>query len=459
MIRGNQTQPTLVFLSRQPDDKIAREAVENLGADGGILEWGGQPQGLFTLLDIAARRQKALLPGRWFPARPLGAGGPGDDGRIFWVARGDASLAQLLGESELDPAWMGRSARPDEPIALLGVPGDVVSHPPTNDPNEVLRRTQLWMHQLGIDRVALALSHPANQLVTELARDKNVPCISLVDAASPLARGAGSKDGNTPLLWTDFQLDGEHRIPDETYVPGMRDLLHRGSLLRRRTLYERLPEELRVRADAELRALYGWHANPLLRRAGALLQTLMPLEGVEIAVPMPEVGGVCAYLLGLTDQKPVGAGDPLADARALLNALQLWDRRIDATVEPAAWPRLRARLASWADGGHLASCADGPAGKARRFCFSGLPLWSRVPLASDIDGIPRTPLHSDDRRALGWFELNLHAASLGGSRSRAAERSGVVEGAAAIEAFPFAWIANDEQLPLGLSLGLEGTGT
>jgi hypothetical protein len=261
---------------------------------------------------------------------------------------------------------------------------------------------------------------------------------------------------NTPLLWTEVQLDREHRLPDENYVAGLRHLLHRGSLLRERALYENLPESWRQSAEAELRALHAWHVSPLLRRVSALVQTLAPVPGVEIEAPLPQVGGVCAWLLGLTDRRLSREGrlaDPEEAASALARAIQVWDRRLVARVEPRAWPRLQGRLAPWLEGGHLAACPEAPRHPGRRFCFSGRALWTRLPLSRDRDGIPRVGLNEGDRRALGWFELELHAAredrrrSTGGSAAAAASPdAGIHE---------FVTPSRDSHEQLELSLGIE----
>lgn len=392
-------------------DRIARSK-----GDAVLLEWGDGAAGLYGLLASAARAQRVLFPGRWFPARPRAQGGFADDGRILWIARGDASLTRLLGEEDFDPAWMADTPRPDEPLALLGVDGDVITSPPPEQPEELRRRAQVWIHKLGRDRVALvvpwhqAMGHPLRELAARLS----LPVVVMVDARDPVVEELPSGTLLTPLLWTDFQLDGEHRLPDDGYVPGLRDLLHRGSLLRERTLYERLPRSWRERADAELRALYGWHVNPLLRRAGALLQTLAPVTGVEVEAPLPALGGVCAYLLGLTDQSPALGGDPDQDARALASTLHEWDRGIVAHVETSAWPRLRSRLVPWAEGGLLAACTDDPVAPVRRFWYSGQPLWARAILRPHPEGIARIDLRSVDRRALGWFELEIRGGGCAG---------------------------------------------
>jgi hypothetical protein len=107
------------------------------------------------------------------------------------------------------------------------------------------------------------------------------------------------------------------------------------------------------------------------------------------------------------------AEDPTAHARALALALQTWNRAIFAEVAPSAWSALAARLAPWAEGGHLALCQEQefPAGTQAsavyHLCFSGQPLWLRTPLLRSRAGMPLLPLSADDRRALGWFDLSL----------------------------------------------------
>jgi hypothetical protein len=475
------TEPlaTLVRIGRSwcvekgPDATLER-VTESRG-DAVLLEWGPQARGLYTVLDAAARAQRIVFPARWFPARPRFEGGFADEGRILWMARGDASLSRLLSEEELDPAWMSSTPRPDEPVALLGVEGDVVTAPHAVDLLELRRRAEVWIHKLGRDRVALAIPWfaAAEHPLRELATQTSVPVVLLVDAQDPVAEELPTGTLLTPLLWTDFQLDSEHRLPDAGYVPGLRDLLHRGSLLRERTLYERLPAVWRTRADAELRALYGWHVNPLLRRAGALLQTLLPIEGVTVEAPLPDLTGVCAYLLGLTDRSPHEGGDAGQDARALAAALHEWKRRIVARIEAAAWPHLRGRLLSWGDGGLLAACPDEATESGARFCFSGQPLWTRIPLQPRPDGLARVDLDAADRRALGWFEIEVRGEAVARSSAGSSPRSSqgetashmstrarssrassaapnVNEGGAAITAWPLGVANAEEQLPLDL---------
>jgi hypothetical protein len=423
--------------------QLAAAVVEST-ADAVLLVWDRDPAGLFTVLGAAHREQKVVLPARWFPARSSARRGFADEGRLLWVARTDASLSRLMAESESDPAWVEGTARPDEPLALLGVEGDVLTTPATLAPQELRRRAEVWVQQLGVDRVALLVPATAGREhpLCDLGRQRGIPVLKV---AQPSNASRAAPRATPPLLWTSFQLDGEHRLPDDAYVPGLRDLLHRGSLLRERTLYERLPQGWRDQADLELRALYGWQVSPLLRRVASLLQTLQPVDGVTPREPRPGLGGVCAYLLGLTDRRPQNDDDPLTQARALAKSLQEWDRHVVADVEPAAWPRLRSRLLSWAEGGHLAACRESTTTNGRRFCFSGQPLWTRAPLQRDEDGIPLAPLLATDRTALGWFELELVARD---------DRCDVPPYAKTTLTFPLRWAGEDEQLPLQL----EGTG-
>ena len=159
---------------------------------------------------------------------------------------------------------------------LLGVAGDVLHAGGPCDSQEMRRRAEIWIGRLGRDRVALAIDpgdvdHP----LAQLAAERELPLVAVVDCDDPTYESlpAGGKD--IPLLWTDFQLDREHRLPDEAFVPGLRDLLHRGSLLRERVLYEHLPVAGAMPPSIELRALHRWHQGPLLRRLAALLQTVM----------------------------------------------------------------------------------------------------------------------------------------------------------------------------------------
>jgi hypothetical protein len=381
--------------------------IEDGEGDGLILEWGDEPQGLFPLLQRAERAGRVVLPARWFPARPEANGGFGDEGRLLWVARSDGALRRLLSDLDLADDLDG-AARATEPLALLGAPGDVVRLPRTQDPVRLRRRAQRWVGRLGADRVVLAVVGDEDPLAS-LGEEWGLPVVHLVDAeARGLPRRTGA--GRPPLLWTDFQLDREHRLPDDGYVAGLRDLLHRGSLLRERCLYEKLPPAWRDAAEAELRALHAWRLGPMLRRISGLVQTLSPLPGVTVEAPLPAVGGVVAWILGLSERRPLPEGrpgDPAAAATGLAAALDQWDRRLTARVRPRAWPRLQGRLAPWLEGGHLAACPEAASHPGRRFCFSGRPLYERLPLGRDRDGVPRVRLHEADRRALGWFELEL----------------------------------------------------
>ena len=447
---ASPTMPTLLRLDRGwlqlNGNQAAAERIDGRLGDGVLLEWGADPAGLFELMSRAARAQRVVLPARWLPARPEANGGFGDDGRLLWVARSDGALTRLLSELELGDDLDG-SARADEPLVLLGVPGDVVRAPSTLDPHELRRRAEVWIAKLGADRVALALLSGGDDPLMPVAEERGLPILRLADADETSIPAAPERPSSTPLLWTDFQLDREHRLPDDAFVPGLRDLLHRGSLLRERRLYERLPENWRQTAEDELRALYSWHVSPMLRRAAALIQTLSPVTGVEVQAPLSQVGGVCAYLLGLSDRRLPQEGflpDAETTASQLAQALQEWDRQLVARVQPRAWPRLQSRLAPWVEGGHLATCPEPPSHPGRRFCFSGEALFRRVPLGRDRDGVPRVSLESGDRKALGWFDLQLHATVARSTSSSQDESTGVVE------ALPLAMTSGENQLDLGL---------
>jgi hypothetical protein len=298
--------------------------------------------------------------------------------------------------------------------------------------------------------------------VAQLARTRRIPVLTLQphETRAHAGRSRASRV-RPPWLATDFQIDREHRLPDEAYVPGLRDLLHRGSLLRERTLLERLAPQWRETMDTELRALYAWHVSPLLRRAAALLQTLAPLPSVRVIAPLTPLDSVTAYLLGLTDTRPSQALEPGAAAQAardLANALQQWDRRVVAEVPGAVWPRVGARLLPWFDAGMLATCPDAPARPGRRFCFSGEPLWTRAPLRRDADGVSTVVLEDADRRALGWFELELHAveSQRGVAESSAGRAStSCVSAALGLAHDGYGHVHEVDQL----DLGLEGWGT
>jgi len=380
------------------------------------LDWNGvgrssddapDLRGLYAVLGAAARAQRVLFPSRWLPVR-LSMEGDAIDAsppaRVLAFARSDTALQRLFAEAT--PALEGRGlARPDEPVVLLGVEGDVLAADASSDATELRRRAEHWIHRLGADRVALAVppNAPPGHPLRELAAHRALPTM-IVGSRQP--RGLCS--ASTPMLWTDFQLDVEHRLPDEVHVPGLRDLLHRGALLRERTLYDRLPDDWRARLDAELRALYAWHVSPLLRRTSAMIQTLDSVRDVEIEAPFRDLHSVAGYLLGLSDRRPVEAlfalVDPVESARSLAIALQSFDRRLHARIEESAWSGLHARLATWSEGGLLAQCGSSD-GRDREFCFSGTPLVQRVPVRRGADGIARLELDVEDRRALGWFRI------------------------------------------------------
>lgn len=273
---------------------------------------------------------------------------------------------------------------------------------------ELRRRAEQWIARLGADRIVLAVpsdAGPQHPLV-ELARQRALPVFRVGTIGR--ARLEGEVSADFPLLWTDFQLDTEHRLPDDSCIAGLRDLLHRGALLRERTLYDRLPSDWRSRVDAELRALYAWHVSPLLRRVTAGLQLLDAVDGVQINAPMPQLRSVSAWLLGLTDQRPhpevLAAEDPVKSARRLATALQDFDRRLSVRIPAADWPRLHARMASWAEGGFLARTPDRGDG-ILHYCFSGLPLTHRAALRRGMDGIDTVELDPADLNELGWLRI------------------------------------------------------
>jgi hypothetical protein len=149
----------------------------------------------------------------------------------------------------------------------------------------------------------------------------------------------------------------------------------------------------------------------------------------------------------------------------LASAIHEWDRRISAKASASAWPHLKSRLVPWAEGGLLAACLETsrtqhatsratPAAEngasTRRFCYSGQPLWARVPLRSHPEGIARVELEREDRKALGWFELEIEFDEAAADTPSPA----VNVGSAAPASLHFGeWNAR-EQLPLDL----EGTG-
>ena len=244
------------------------------GTDDGSLDL----RGLYAVLGAAARAQRVLFPARWLPVRRSSeddASAHDPSARVLAFARSDTALQRLFAEAT--PALEARGlARPDEPVVLLGVEGDVLAIGAGSGAAELRRRAEHWIQRLGADRVALAVPPDAgdDHPLARLARDRALPLMVL---------GATRRRGNgrvsTPMLWTDFQLDVEHRLPDDEQIAGLRDLLHRGSLLRERTLHERLPSSWRARLDAELRALYAWHVSPLLRRVSALVQSIESVGG------------------------------------------------------------------------------------------------------------------------------------------------------------------------------------
>jgi hypothetical protein len=408
------------------DEEIERRLVDAPG-DGILLVWscdgagavahGDALRGLYRVLGAAARARRVTFPARWIPVHSSAAHATVDspqDARLLAIARGDAALQRLF--TEAAPVLEGRGlARPDEPVVLLGAEGDALSTAVPTDagsqPTELRRRAETWIQRLGADRVAFvvpASAGDAHPLVGVAAR-RALPVLAVGPAAGVPWHRSGDAAAAAPLLWTDFQFDQEHRLPDDSQVAGLRDLLHRGALLRERTLFERLPEAWQRRVDAELRALYAWHVSPLLRRVAALLQTCGAVAGTDLAAPLPQLRSVTAYLLGLTDQRPLDevlvVEDPVESARRLATALQGFDRRLHVRVPEVAWAHLHARLAAWSEGGLLAHFSTTTGGRVRSFCFSGQPLGLRAPLRRGADGISRVALGEEDRRVLGWFEL------------------------------------------------------
>jgi hypothetical protein len=380
--------------------------------DAVLLEWNESdtaeetvaPRGLFAVLGAAARQQRVMFPARWLPVRENDSGAAS---QLLAFARSDAAMHRLFTPvgSELEARGL---SRPDEPLVLLGVEGDALMEAAGPDPTALRRRAEQWIARLGADRIVLAVpsdAGPQHPLV-ELAGQRALP-VFRVGAVGWASAGAGSS-ADLPLLWTDFQLDTEHRLPDDSCIPGLRDLLHRGALLRERTLYDRLPVDWRTRVDAELRALYAWHVSPLLRRVSAGMQLLDAVEGVQISAPMPQLRSVTAWLLGLTDQRPhadvLAAEDPVKSARRLATALQDFDRKLRVRIGEADWPRLHARMATWAEGGFLARAADLADGRLH-YCFSGLPLTHRTALRRGMDGIDAVELDARDLVELGWMHI------------------------------------------------------
>ncbi len=459
MMESSPTLPTLLRLDRAWLELHGREEaahkMRESSCQGILLEWGDTPSGLFSLLEMATRVPCTLLPGRWMPARPEANGGFGDTAKILWLARSDAALQGLLSGVKLSEDELDGVARAHEPLALLGVPGDVL-RPATSFHDEGIRqRAQKWIGSLGADRVALAILRREGDPLEGLAREWGLPALRLTNVDEEESADSPKSAALAPILCTDFQLDREYRLPDDAYVPTLRDLLHRGSLLRERCLYESLPENWRQSANAELELLNEWMLGPLMRRAGALIQTLLPVAGVTVEAPLAQVGGICAWLLGLSERRPAREGrlpDPEVTATALARSLAEWERRLTAQVNTEAWPRLQGRLLPWLEGGLLAACPETPQG-GRRFCFSGRALWSRLPLLRDHDGIPRVRLFEADRRALGWFELELRAAVSSKSPRVSTGNSGRT--ATVRELAPPCFGAS-EQLELGLRLEHSG---
>ena len=437
---------------QSPGEKDIARWIEEDRADGILLEWGDDPAGLYTLLDLARRHERPLLPGRWIPARPRANGGLGGTEKILWIARSDGALRRLFSIFQLSSDELDGVARADEPLAVLGMPGDVIRKEAAG-PGALRRRAEKWIGSLGADRVFLVSILPQGDELAELAQQWGLPCVYLLE---PETRVEARTEplAEAPLLWTDFQLDREHRLPDEAFVPPLKELLCRGSLLRERVRLESLPSRWRAAMEAELRLLHGWHLSPLLRSASALLQTLRPVPGVRLEAPLPQAGGVCAWLLGLSDRRPSSEGRlpaPEAGASSIARALRDWDRCLVVHLGLDAWPRLQGRLLSWLDGGHLAACPEPPRAVGRRFCYSGRSLWSRRSLERDRDGIPRMRLPLADRRALGWFEVELLAST---KTSSPAAEPGTVHprNPENIQVLSMASREAAEQLELGLGL-------
>ncbi len=384
------------------------ELLRQRRGDALVVECTSSGRGTYALLGAAEAKQRVLFPARWLSARLSSAHEISHESRLLAFARGDASLQRLLDESANEVSTAGM-ARPDEPLVLLGVPSDVIWGSGSNSLHETRRRAEVWIDRLGRDRVALAvpvgdMDHP----LAQLARERDLPLVTLVDADDSMVEELPPGGGDVPLLWTDFHLDREHRLPDDAYVPGLQDLLRRGSLVRERRLYDHLPQEWQELAVHELRALHQWHLGPMLRRLAALVQTMSPLTGADVAPLFPSLEGVCAYLLGLTDRRPTAQLDAAVSARALASSLTAFDRQVVVSVTQAGRRALLQRLSTWAEGGHLAVCGQETEGDGTlRFCFSGQPLWSRARLELGRGGFPRVHLDLDDRRALGWFELRV----------------------------------------------------
>jgi len=124
------------------------------------------------------------------------------------------------------------------------------------------------------------------------------------------------------------------------------------------------------------------------------------------------------------------------DTTQLAQALQDFPRRLQASVPADNWPQLHARLAAWAESGHLAAYA--PARKddgdvVHSFCFSGLPLFHRAPLMRGSDGIDVVHLDASDRTALGWFSMEVSVRASAQAAFEAPVSSGAIRGEELVE--------------------------
>ena len=128
-----------------------------------VLEWGSSATGLFVRLRAAAEASCQVFPGRWFAAPEVGGSVPSRPERLFWVARNDAALARLFEEE--GPRVDGGLPRPDDPLCLLGMAGDVLEGTRGAERERAARR---WLHRLGHGRVALVA--PAGDDTDVLAR-------------------------------------------------------------------------------------------------------------------------------------------------------------------------------------------------------------------------------------------------------------------------------------------------
>ena len=489
------------------DPRQLEQALQSTPGDALLLEWNepesdpasdsmpsdpveraGVARGLFAVLGAAARQQRVVFPARWLRVRPEGSQG-GPTARLLAFARSDAALQRLFAPGDPELKRRGLS-RPDEPLILLGCEGDALVEAASSGPAEFRRRAEQWISRLGADRIVLAVpsdAGPQHPLV-ELAGQRALPLFRVgavgwtgaKDESNDLFRypspeqpmegsegshewSAGEVSADVPLLWTDFQLDSEHRLPDDSCIAGLRDLLHRGALLRERTIYDRLPSQWRTRVDAELRALYSWHVSPLLRRVTAGLQLLDAVDGVHITAPMPQLRSVSAWLLGLTDQRPhadvLASEDPVRSARHLASALQEFDRRISVRVSAVDWPRLHARMAAWAEGGFLARVPGSPVQSPEdhsshlQFCYSGQPLTHRAPLRRGMDGIDTVELARQDLTELGWLRIECTVEESGLAPSSSALPRSESSGSS-IPVY-FDRPAPDRVLQLALDLGAE----